>query len=163
MGSFIFLGPSGVGKTTFKALAEFLSAPRMPHQLRHVRVHGKAQVSRLIGSPPGYVGYDEGGPAHQGRTPEAVFRRALRRDREGASDVFNVLLQILEEGHLTDGQGRKVDFRNTIIIMTSNVGAARSRVRTRSVSRRRTRAVSPTRRFTIRSCPSSRSCSAPSS
>ena len=126
-GSFIFLGPSGVGKTELaKTLAEFLFGDEtVAHQPRHVRVHGEAhRVSRLVGSPPGYVGYEEGG-----QLTEAVRRKpfsvVLFDEIEKAHpDVFNTLLQILEEGRLTDAQGRSVDFRNTVLIMTSNLGTA---------------------------------------
>ncbi len=124
-GSFIFLGPSGVGKTELsKALAQFLfGSEDSLLQLDMSEYMEKHTVSRLIGSPPGYVGFDDGG-----QLTEAVRRKpysvVLFDEIEKAHpDVFNVLLQILEEGRLTDAQGRKVDFRNTIIIMTSNVGA----------------------------------------
>ena len=126
IGSFLFLGPTGVGKTELaRALAEFLfddekSLVRIDmseYQERHT-------VSRLIGAPPGYVGYDEGG-----QLTEAVRRRPysvllLDEVEKAHSDVFNVLLQLLDEGRLTDGQGRTVDFRNTVVIMTSNLGSA---------------------------------------
>ncbi len=124
-GSFIFLGPSGVGKTELsKALAQFLfGSEDSLLQLDMSEYIEKHTVSRLIGSPPGYVGFDDGG-----QLTEAVRRKpysvVLFDEIEKAHpDVFNVLLQILEEGRLTDAQGRKVDFRNTIIIMTSNIGA----------------------------------------
>ncbi len=124
-GSFIFLGPSGVGKTELsKALASFLfGSEDALIQLDMSEYMEKHTVSRLIGSPPGYVGFDEGG-----QLTEAVRRRPysviLFDEIEKAHpDVFNILLQILEEGHLTDAQGRKVDFRNAILIMTSNLGA----------------------------------------
>jgi ATP-dependent Clp protease ATP-binding subunit ClpC len=124
-GSFIFLGPSGVGKTELsKALAAFLfGSEDALIQLDMSEYMEKHTVSRLIGSPPGYVGFEEGG-----QLTEAVRRRPysviLFDEIEKAHpDVFNVLLQILEEGHLTDAQGRKVDFKNTILIMTSNLGA----------------------------------------
>src|SRR6059036_879030 len=123
-GSFIFLGPSGVGKTELsKALAEFLFGDEdMLIQLDMSEYMEKHTVSRLIGSPPGYVGYEEGG-----QLTEAVRRKpfsvVLFDEIEKAHpDVFNTLLQILEDGHLTDSQGHKVDFKNTIIIMTSNLG-----------------------------------------
>jgi len=123
-GSFIFLGPSGVGKTELsKALAEFLFGDEDALiQLDMSEFHDQYTVSRLIGSPPGYVGYDEGG-----QLTEAVRRKpfsvVLFDEIEKAHpNVFDTLLQILEDGHLTDGQGRTVDFKNTIIIMTSNLG-----------------------------------------
>jgi ATP-dependent Clp protease ATP-binding subunit ClpC len=123
-GSFIFLGPSGVGKTELsKALAEFLFGDEDALiQLDMSEYMEKHTVSRLIGSPPGYVGYEEGG-----QLTEAVRRKpfsvVLFDEIEKAHpDVFNTLLQILEDGHLTDSQGRRVDFKNTIIIMTSNLG-----------------------------------------
>ncbi|MEX1281258.1 MAG: ATP-dependent Clp protease ATP-binding subunit [Acidimicrobiia bacterium] len=123
-GSFIFLGPSGVGKTeTAKALAEFLFGDEQALiQLDMSEYMDKHTVSRLVGSPPGYVGYDEGG-----QLTEAVRRKpfsvVLFDEVEKAHpDVFNTLLQILEDGRLTDAQGRTVDFKNTVIIMTSNLG-----------------------------------------
>ncbi len=123
-GSFIFLGPSGVGKTeTAKALAEFLFGDEGALiQLDMSEYMDKHTVSRLVGSPPGYVGYDEGG-----QLTEAVRRKpfsiVLFDEIEKAHpDVFNTLLQILEDGRLTDAQGRTVDFKNTVIIMTSNLG-----------------------------------------
>ena len=113
---------------------------------RHVRVHGEAPVSRLVGSPPGYIGYDEGG-----QLTEAVRRKPysvvlLDEIEKAHPDVFNILLQILEDGKLTDAQGRKVDFRNTIVIMTSNIGASRSRRTRRLVSRSATSKGSRTTR-----------------
>jgi ATP-dependent Clp protease ATP-binding subunit ClpB len=125
IGSFIFLGPTGVGKTeTARALAEFL----FDDENAMVRIDmseymEKHTVSRLIGAPPGYVGYEEGG-----QLSEAVRRRPysviLFDEIEKAHhDVFNVLLQVLDDGRLTDGQGRTVDFKNTIVIMTSNIGS----------------------------------------
>src|ERR671925_581150 len=125
-GSFIFLGPSGVGKTELsKALAEFLFGDEDALiQLDMSEYMEKHTVSRLVGSPPGYVGYEEGG-----QLTEAVRRKpfsvVLFDEIEKAHpDVFNTLLQVLEEGRLTDAQGRSVDFRNTVIIMTSNLGTA---------------------------------------
>ncbi len=125
-GSFIFLGPSGVGKTELaKTLAEFLFGDEQALiQLDMSEYMEKHTVSRLVGSPPGYVGYEEGG-----QLTEAVRRKpfsvVLFDEIEKAHpDVFNTLLQILEEGRLTDSQGRSVDFRNTILIMTSNLGTA---------------------------------------
>jgi len=124
IGSFIFLGPTGVGKTELsKALAEFL----FDDESSLVRIDmseymEKHTVSRLIGAPPGYVGYDEGG-----QLTEAVRRRPYRvllfdEIEKAHPDVFNIMLQILEDGRLTDGHGRTVDFRNTVVIMTSNLG-----------------------------------------
>ena len=125
-GSFIFLGPSGVGKTELaKTLAEFLFGDESSLiSLDMSEYMEKHTVSRLVGSPPGYVGYDEGG-----QLTEAVRRKpfsvVLFDEVEKAHpDVFNTLLQILEEGRLTDSQGRSVDFRNTVLIMTSNLGTA---------------------------------------
>ncbi len=125
IGSFIFLGPTGVGKTeTAKALAEFLfDADSAVVRVDMSEYMEKHSVARLIGAPPGYVGYDEGG-----QLTEAVRRRpyavVLFDEIEKAhADVFNVLLQILDEGRLTDGQGRTVDFKNTVLILTSNIGA----------------------------------------
>ncbi len=130
-GSFIFLGPSGVGKTeTAKALAEFLFGDEDSLvQLDMSEYMEKHTVSRLVGSPPGYVGYDEGG-----QLTEAVRRKpfsvVLFDEIEKAHpDVFNTLLQILEDGRLTDAQGRTVDFKNTVIIMTSNLGSQSLRKR----------------------------------
>jgi ATP-dependent Clp protease ATP-binding subunit ClpC len=125
-GSFIFLGPSGVGKTELaRTLAEFLFGDEQALiQVDMSEFMEKHAVSRLVGSPPGYVGYDEGG-----QLTESVRRRPysvvlLDEIEKAHPDVFNILLQILEDGRLTDAQGRTVDFRNTIIIMTSNIGAA---------------------------------------
>lgn len=126
IGSFMFLGPTGVGKTELsKALAEFL----FNDETAMVRIDmseymEKHSVSRLIGSPPGYVGYEEGGAL-----TEAVRRRPYQvvlfdEVEKAHHDVFNILLQVLDDGRLTDGQGRTVDFKNTIIIMTSNLGSA---------------------------------------
>jgi len=125
IGSFIFLGPTGVGKTELaRALAEFLfDDERAMIRIDMSEYMEKHTVARLIGAPPGYVGYDEGG-----QLTEAVRRRSysviLFDEIEKAHhDVFNVLLQILDDGRLTDGQGRTVDFKNTVIIMTSNIGS----------------------------------------
>ena len=126
IGSFLFLGPTGVGKTELaRALAEFL----FDDENAMVRIDmseymEKFAVSRLIGAPPGYVGYDEGG-----QLTEAVRRRPyqvilLDEIEKAHPDVFNVLLQVLDDGRLTDGQGRTVNFKNTVVIMTSNIGSA---------------------------------------
>ncbi|MBL8047821.1 MAG: ATP-dependent Clp protease ATP-binding subunit [Chthonomonas sp.] len=124
LGSFIFLGPTGVGKTELaKALASYL----FDKESNMVRIDmseymERFSVSRLVGAPPGYVGYDEGGQLTEQvrRNPYCVV--LLDEIEKAHPDVFNILLQVMEDGHLTDSQGRKVDFRNTIIIMTSNVG-----------------------------------------
>jgi ATP-dependent Clp protease ATP-binding subunit ClpC len=125
-GSFIFLGPSGVGKTELaRTLAEFLFGDEDAMiQVDMSEYMEKHSVSRLVGSPPGYIGYDEGGQLTEAvrRKPYSVL--LLDEIEKAHPDVFNILLQILEDGRLTDAQGRKVDFRNTIVIMTSNVGAA---------------------------------------
>src|SRR5436309_992565 len=125
-GSFIFLGPSGVGKTELaRTLAEFLFADEDAMiQVDMSEYMEKHSVSRLVGSPPGYIGYDEGGQLTEAvrRKPYSVL--LLDEIEKAHPDVFNILLQILEEGKLTDAQGRRVDFRNTIVIMTSNLGAA---------------------------------------
>jgi ATP-dependent Clp protease ATP-binding subunit ClpB len=125
IGSFMFLGPTGVGKTELtKALAEFLfddeSALIRIDMSEYMEKHS---VARLIGAPPGYVGYEEGGTL-----TEAVRRRPYQvvlfdEIEKAHPDVFNVLLQVLDDGRLTDGQGHTVDFRNTLIVMTSNLGA----------------------------------------
>ena len=126
IGSFIFLGPTGVGKTELaRALAEFLFDDE--HSMVRIDMSEymeKHAVARLIGAPPGYVGYDEGG-----QLTEAVRRRPysviLFDEIEKAHpDVFNILLQILDDGRLTDSRGRTVSFKNTVIIMTSNIGAS---------------------------------------
>ncbi|NMC11968.1 MAG: ATP-dependent chaperone ClpB [Chloroflexi bacterium] len=125
MGSFIFLGPTGVGKTELaRALAEFLfDDERAMIRIDMSEYQEKHTVSRLVGAPPGYVGYEEGG-----QLTEAVRRRpysvVLFDEIEKAhQEVFNVLLQLLDDGRLTDGQGRTIDFRNTLVIMTSNLGS----------------------------------------
>jgi ATP-dependent Clp protease ATP-binding subunit ClpB len=125
IGSFIFLGPTGVGKTELaRALAEFLfDDERAMVRIDMSEYMEKHSVSRLVGAPPGYVGYDEGG-----QLTEAVRRRPysvilLDEIEKAHPDVFNILLQILDDGRLTDGQGRTVGFKNTVIIMTSNLGS----------------------------------------
>ncbi len=125
-GSFIFLGPSGVGKTELgRTLAEFLFGDEDAMvRIDMSEYMEKHSVSRLVGSPPGYIGYDEGGQLTEAvrRKPYSVL--LLDEIEKAHPDVFNILLQILEDGRLTDSQGRTVDFRNSIVIMTSNVGAA---------------------------------------
>src|SRR4030095_14916710 len=123
-GSFLFLGPTGVGKTELtKALAEFLfDDPAAMVRIDMSEFMEKHAVSRLIGAPPGYVGYDEGGVL-----TEAVRRRPYQvvlfdEVEKAHGDVFNILLQVLDDGRLTDGQGTLVNFKNTIIILTSNLG-----------------------------------------
>jgi ATP-dependent Clp protease ATP-binding subunit ClpB len=125
IGSFIFLGPTGVGKTELsRALAEFLfDDERAMIRIDMSEYMEKHTVSRLIGAPPGYIGYEEGG-----QLTEAIRRRpysvVLFDEIEKAHhDVFNVLLQVLDDGRITDGQGRTVDFKNTVLIMTSNIGS----------------------------------------
>jgi ATP-dependent Clp protease ATP-binding subunit ClpB len=126
IGSFLFLGPTGVGKTELaRALAEFLfDDERAMIRIDMSEYMEKHSVARLIGAPPGYIGYDEGG-----QLTEAVRRRPysvvlLDEVEKAHHDVFNVLLQVLDDGRLTDGQGRVVDFKNTIVVMTSNLGSA---------------------------------------
>jgi ATP-dependent Clp protease ATP-binding subunit ClpB len=126
IGSFLSLGPTGVGKTELaRALAEFLfDDDRAMIRIDMSEYQERHTVSRLVGAPPGYVGFDEGG-----QLTEAVRRRPysvllLDEIEKAHTDVSNVLLQLLDDGRLTDGQGRTVDFRNTIVIMTSNLGAA---------------------------------------
>ena len=124
-GSFIFLGPSGVGKTELsKALAEFLfNSEDALLSFDMSEYMEKHSVSRLVGSPPGYVGFDEGGQLTKAVRQKPYSVVLFDEIEKAHPDVFNILLQILEEGRLTDAQGRTVDFRNTVIIMTSNVGA----------------------------------------
>ncbi|MEL0083465.1 MAG: AAA family ATPase, partial [Gammaproteobacteria bacterium] len=127
VGSFLFLGPTGVGKTELcKALAEFLfDTDESMVRIDMSEFMEQHSVARLIGAPPGYVGYEEGG-----YLTEAVRRRPysvilLDEVEKAHTDVFNILLQVLDDGRLTDGHGRTVDFRNTIIVMTSNLGSDR--------------------------------------
>ncbi len=124
IGSFLFLGPTGVGKTELcKALAEFLfDTEEAVIRLDMSEFMEKHSVSRLLGAPPGYVGYEEGGylTEHVRRKPYSVI--LLDEMEKAHPDVFNILLQVLDDGRLTDSQGRTVDFRNTVIVMTSNLG-----------------------------------------
>ncbi len=127
IGSFIFLGPTGVGKTELaKALAEYMfGSEDALIKIDMSEFMERHNVSRLVGAPPGYVGFDEGG-----QLTEAVRRKSyavilLDEIEKAHAEVFNILLQILEDGHLTDAKGRRVDFRNTVIIMTSNLGASK--------------------------------------
>ena len=131
IGSFVFLGPTGVGKTELaRALAEFMfDDERAMVRLDMSEYQERHTVARLVGAPPGYVGYEEGG-----QLTEAVRRRPysvvlLDEIEKAHTEVFDVLLQILDDGRLTDGQGRTVDFRNTVIIMTSNVRSAEALAR----------------------------------
>ena len=124
-GSFLFLGPTGVGKTELcKALAQFLfDSEEQMVRIDMSEFMEKHSVSRLIGAPPGYVGYEEGGTLTEAvrRKPYSVI--LLDEVEKAHPDVFNVLLQVLDDGRLTDGQGRTVDFRNTVVVMTSNLGS----------------------------------------
>jgi len=124
-GSFLFLGPTGVGKTELcKSLAQFLfDTTEAMVRIDMSEFMEKHSVARLIGAPPGYVGYEEGGYLTEAvrRKPYSVI--LLDEVEKAHSDVFNILLQVLDDGRLTDGQGRTVDFRNTVIVMTSNLGS----------------------------------------
>ncbi|MGH2679281.1 MAG: ATP-dependent chaperone ClpB [Actinomycetota bacterium] len=147
IGSFLFLGPTGVGKTELaRALAEFLfDDERAMVRIDMSEYQERHAVSRLLGAPPGYVGFEEGG-----QLTEAVRRRPysvvlLDEVEKAHGDVFNVLLQLLDDGRLTDGQGRTVDFRNTIVIMTSNLGAAIFQDRTASPEERQDKVMAEVR------------------
>ena len=126
-GSFLFLGPTGVGKTELcKALADFLfDTEEAMVRIDMSEFMEKHSVARLIGAPPGYVGYEEGGYLTEAvrRKPYSVI--LMDEVEKAHPDVFNILLQVLDDGRLTDGQGRTVDFRNTVIVMTSNLGSDR--------------------------------------
>ncbi len=128
IGSFLFLGPTGVGKTELaRALAAFMfDDERAMVRIDMSEYMEKHAVSRLVGAPPGYVGYDEGGQLTEAirRRPYAVV--LLDEIEKAHADVFNVLLQVLDDGRLTDGQGRTVDFKNTVLIMTSNIPGGRA-------------------------------------
>ena len=152
IGSFLFLGPTGVGKTeTAKALAEFLfDSDQAMVRIDMSEYMEKHAVSRLVGAPPGYVGYEEGG-----QLTEVVRRRPycvilLDEIEKAHPDVFNILLQILDDGRLTDGQGRTVDFKNTVIIMTSNVGSRSHCRRASEMQNRKKKGVQKILRNTFR-------------
>ena len=127
IGSFLFLGPTGVGKTELcKALAEAMFGTEQSLiRVDMSEYMEKHSVSKMVGSPPGYVGYDEGGQLSEKvrRNPYSVI--LFDEIEKAHPDVFNILLQVLDDGHITDAQGRRIDFKNTIIIMTSNAGASR--------------------------------------
>ena len=127
IGSFLFMGPTGVGKTELcKALAEFMfDTEEAMVRLDMSEFMEKHSVARLIGAPPGYVGYEEGGYLTEAvrRRPYAVI--LMDEIEKAHPDVFNILLQVLDDGRLTDGHGRTVDFRNAVVVMTSNLGSSR--------------------------------------
>ena len=152
IGSFIFLGPTGVGKTELaKTLAEFMFGKEDTLiQIDMSEFMERHSVARLVGAPPGYIGYEEAG-----QLTEAIRRRPysvvlLDEIEKAHPDAFNMLLQILEEGHLADAKGRKVDFRNTIFIMTSNIGADLIQATATSVSRSKRTKPKRTRKRTTK-------------
>lgn len=136
IGSFMFLGPTGVGKTELaKALAEAMfGSEEALIRVDMSEFMEKYSTSRLIGSPPGYVGYEEGGQLTEKIRQRPYSVILLDEVEKAHPDVFNILLQVLDDGHLTDAKGRKVDFRNTILIMTSNLGATAIREENMSAS-----------------------------
>jgi ATP-dependent Clp protease ATP-binding subunit ClpB len=137
IGSFLFLGPTGVGKTELaRALAEFMfDDERAMVRIDMSEYMEKHSVARLVGAPPGYVGYEEGGQLTESvrRRPYAVI--LLDEIEKAHPDVFNILLQVMDDGRLTDGQGRTVDFTNTVVIMTSNLGAGGTEAQTMAAVR----------------------------
>ena len=135
IGSFIFLGPTGVGKTELaRALAESMFGEEDAMIRVDMSEFMEKHASRLVGAPPGYVGHDEGGQLTEKvrRKPYSVI--LFDEIEKAHPDVFNILLQVLDDGHLTDTKGRQVDFRNTVIIMTSNVGAQNYKINALLVS-----------------------------
>src|SRR6185312_7611559 len=149
IGSFLFLGPTGVGKTELaRALADYLfDDERAVVRIDMSEYQERHTVSRLVGAPPGYVGYEEGG-----QLTEAIRRRPysvllLDEMEKAHTDVFNILLQLLDDGRLTDGQGRTVDFRHTIVIMTSNVSSGFFNDSARTPGKRRAEVLEDVHRY----------------